>query len=107
MFVFIIQYSRTQELLIKDGHGREVYGIEANYYDGHYANGVRQGEGTLIMNKNYTYVGGWKNNKLHGFGRYNRTDEKNNIHSYVGYFEENKFHGDVSICPISYMLNIS
>ena len=59
------------------------------------------------MSKNYTYVGGWKNNKLHGFGRYNRTDEKNNIHSYVGYFEENKFHGDVSICPISCIFYIS
>ena len=38
--------------------GRHVIGSEANYYEGHYLNGLRHGNGTLVFPElNYTYVG--------------------------------------------------
>ena len=84
--------------------GRHVIGSEANYYEGHYLNGLRHGNGTLVFPElNYTYVGCWKNNKMDGFGRYKKTNKFGILQTYEGNFRENDFNGRVRNIFVNYL----
>ena len=63
---------------------------EANYYQGYFVNGKRQGQGKLVY-KSYTYEGEWSNDNMNGFGKLNKTSGA----YYEGYFRENMYHGQV------------
>ena len=55
------------------GKGRSVTGggsTPLTIYEGDYVYGARSGQGTLTVEKNYTYVGGFKGSKFDGHGVY-------------------------------------
>ena len=76
-----------------DGYGTMFYDIEkTTYYQGNWRDGLKHGTGTLVCiacNPNYTYIGDWENDKMHGFGKI--------IYPGTGYYEgeiwNNRYEG--------------
>jgi hypothetical protein len=82
---FFIKGKREGFGILIDRHGLEVYrgnwkesrkwgrGIEhfptGAKYDGFFVNGKREGCGMMEYSKQLTYIGTWKENKKHGFGK--------------------------------------
>ena len=46
----------------------EIYFLNGAYYNGFMANNLFHGEGLFIHSSKDYYLGGWNNNKAHGFG---------------------------------------
>ena len=72
MISFITNTRGQWESGRKHGFGRDVLDGEANYYEGHFVNGLRDGHGILMFpSKNYSYEGAWHQDKMNGFGTLN------------------------------------
>ena len=84
-------YKGQWEAGLKHGLGRDVLDNEANYYQGHFISGKRQGHGILVY-RDQIYDGEWLNDKMDGFGILK--NETSGFY-YEGYFKANHFDGKV------------
>jgi hypothetical protein len=69
-----------------------------NYYDGHWANNKRNGQGTMFwLTSDEKYEGNWEDNFQSGFGAHiwldGSTDSKLLRNRYVGYWRLGQRHG--------------
>ena len=74
------------------GLGRISYDEGPNYYIGHFLNGMKEGQGIMMLPKsNFCYEGEWHKNEMHGQGKIKFYNED----VYIGGFKHHHFHGKV------------
>ena len=73
------------------GKGTSTY-PDGRKYEGEWKVWNHHGQGTETW-KDYKYVGGWKDGRKHGHGKWSNNDNERWYKSYEGEFKNGKFHG--------------
>ena len=73
---------------VMDGRGRYTFS-DGSYFEGDYSEGQRTKGKFVSSDTRLEYVGGWKDNKMHGFG----TFVEDGVQKYFGEWKEDRRHG--------------